>query len=27
VSIGLLNDAGNNHGLARWTPLINLHFD
>ena len=27
VSIGLLNYAGNNHGLARWMPLINLHFD
>jgi hypothetical protein len=27
VSLGLLNFAGNNHGLARWTPILNLHFD
>ena len=27
VSLGLLNYAGNNHGLARWTPILNLHLD
>ena len=27
VSLGLVNYAGNNHGLARWTPILNLHLD
>ena len=27
VQFGLLNFAGNNHGLARWTPIINLHLN
>jgi len=27
VQLGLLNYAGNNHGLARWLPIINLHLD
>jgi len=27
VSLGLLNYAGNNRGLARWTPILNLHLD
>lgn len=27
VQFGLLNYAGNNHGLARWLPIINLHLD
>jgi hypothetical protein len=27
VQLGVLNFAGNNHGLARWLPLINLHLN
>ncbi|MGW8282690.1 MAG: hypothetical protein ACWGON_05280, partial [Gemmatimonadota bacterium] len=27
VQLGLLNFAGNNHGLARWVPLVNLHLN
>lgn len=27
VSLGLVNYAGNNRGLARWTPILNLHLD
>lgn len=27
VQLGLLNFAGNNHGLARWMPLVNLHLN
>jgi hypothetical protein len=27
VQLGLLNFAGNNRGLARWTPILNLHLD
>ena len=27
VQLGLLNFAGNNRGLARWLPILNLHFD
>jgi hypothetical protein len=27
VQLGLLYFAGNNHGLARWTPFINLHLN
>lgn len=26
VQLGLLNFAGNNHGLTRWLPLVNLHL-
>ena len=27
IQLGLLNFAGNNHGLARWLPIINLHLN
>ena len=27
VQVGLINFAGNQHGLLRWTPILNLHFD
>ena len=27
VQIGILNYAGNNEGIARWLPIVNLHLD